>query len=111
MNKERFLELYKQFSLETAYCLFIKTDHPAYIELLTIKNEYSIIWALERLQDSIGHDHGDNFDPNNNPWLSTQLISEYTNGACWDGFSDEYAGMLEEIRNHLFQWGRNQNYI
>jgi hypothetical protein len=111
MNKERFLQLHKQHCLETCYMSFTDTSHPAYIELATLKNEYGIVWTLERLKDSIEHDIGDVFDHDNDPWLSTVLLGVYTSGICWDGFPSEHAGMLDEIRNHLLQWGRNQNYI
>jgi hypothetical protein len=106
MNKDRFLQLHRWYCLDTSFLSYTMIDHPAYIELLTLNNEYGIIWALERLKDTISHDLGDDFDATNSPWLSTQLISEYTNGTCWDGFPNEYAGMLNEIRSHLLQWGK-----
>jgi hypothetical protein len=125
MNKDKFLQLHKQHSLETCYMSFTDTNHPAYIELATLKNEYGIVWALERLKDSIGHDTDwrpnvigeytnnicSSYDPNNNPWLSIALLGKYTDGVCWKGFSDEHAGMLNEIRAHLINWGKNQNFI
>jgi hypothetical protein len=111
MNKEKFLQLHKQYSLDTAFLSFTKTDHPAYVELSVLKNEWGIIWALERLKDSIGHDRGDDYDSSNDPWLSIALLGEYTDGVCWKEFPEKYAGMLNELRAHLLQWSKNENYI
>lgn len=111
MNKKRFLELHQQYCLDTGHLSFIMTDHPAYIDLLTFNNQDGIVWSLERLKDTVGHDMGNDVDSSNCPWLSTRLISQYTNNTCWDGFPNEYAGMLNEIRSHLLQWGRSNNYL
>jgi hypothetical protein len=111
MNKDKFLQLHKQYCLDTALLSFTKTDHPAYIELLTLKNQYGIVWALERLKASIGHDVGDTFDHDNSPWLSIHLLDEYSDMACLKGFPKEHAGKLNEVRDHIIQWGKNENYI
>lgn len=111
MNKDKYLQLHKRYSIDTAFLSFTKTDHPAYVELATVKNGWGITWALGRLKDSIGHDIGDVFDHDNDPWLSIALLGEYTDGTCWKGFSDEHAGVLNELRTHLIGWGRNENYI
>jgi hypothetical protein len=81
MDKARFLELHKQYCQDTVFLSFTKRDHPAYIELAAAGPE-AIPWALERLQDTVGHDRGDDFDSSNSPWLSTELLHVYSNGEC-----------------------------
>lgn len=108
MNKSEFLELVKQYSNETLFLSFTKRDHPAYIKLLTAGEEITP-WLLERLKDSIGHDHGDEMDLDNDPWLSIHLLGEITAGVCWDGFPSEHAGKLNEVRNFLLKYGENKN--
>ena len=110
MTKEEFLELVAQWSMETCFLSWHDTKHPAYLTLLEAGPSI-IPWLLERLQDSIGHDHGDDYDHTNSPWLSTCLLGDLTKGTAFMDFPEEYAGNLIEIRKHLLKWGRCQGHI
>lgn len=102
--KEEFMELVKQYSNETIYLSFIERKHPAYVSLLAAGQEI-VPWLLERLEDSIGHDRGNDMDHDNCPWLAISLLGEITAGVCWDGCPSEHAGRLNEVRSHLLKWG------
>lgn len=100
MNRERFIELVKQYSNETLFLSFMKGDHPAYVELMTAGKE-ALPWALEMLQDSIGQHSTDQ-----DPWLLINLIVEMTDGKCLDGHDlTKLAGNLKELRNACLEWG------
>ena len=110
MNKERFLELHKQYCEETAMMSMAMTSHPAYIELVSA-GKIAIPWALERLKDTIGRDEGDSLDISNSPHLSSELISKYTDSKCFYGFPKKYAGMVDVVRDFLLKWGESEGLI
>lgn len=109
MNKERFLELYRQWGHDTCFLSYHDKKHPSYIELL---HEGPVIlpWVLGRLQDSIGHDSGEAMDRDNDPWLSIVLIGELAEDS-FDDFPDEKRGHLPTLRSHLLAWGQSKGLI
>ena len=109
MTKDQFLNLHKQYCVDTAGLSYIRRDCPAYIKLLTAGAK-CIPWALERLQDSIGHDYG-NIDDLNSPWLSTDLLYKYTDGACLMNMPEQYAGKLDKVRGTILAWGKTGGLI
>jgi len=110
MNKEEVIQLVKQHSEDTVFLSFTKVNHPAYLALEAAGPEI-IPFLLERLQDSIGHDTGKAMDVSNNPWLSIHLINVLSNGTCLAKMPSEYAGRLDQVRNFILEWGRDQNLI
>ena len=110
MIKERFLQLHQQYCRDTVCLSFMSFVHPAYVELSKAGPE-ALPWALERLKDTIGHDLGESFDGTNSPWLSADLIGQYSVGVCWDGFPEKYSGMLDKVRDFLLQWGEARGHI
>lgn len=110
ITKEEFHCLIKQWCQDTMFQSYIDTKHPAYIKALQ-GGEEVIPWALERLKDSIGHDHGEDMDLDNSPWFNISLLSDLTNGECLATMPHEYAGMLLEIRCHILKWGKTKGFI
>jgi hypothetical protein len=110
MDKERFLDLHKQYSLDTVFLSSIEPDHPAYVELFNAGPDI-IPWLLERLQNTIGHDEGDTFDSANCIHLSTCLIGQLTHGRCWEGYPEELAGVVSQGREHILNWGRREGLL
>jgi|SRR5580704_15046842 hypothetical protein len=110
MIKEEFLQLCKEYCNDTIVLSFITRDHPVYQKLVEAGPDI-IPWVLERLKDSIGHDHGDQMDYDNNPWLSTHLLGDLTDGKCFGGMPREYAGRLREVRSYLLSWGQSRGLI
>src|ERR1035441_10390432 len=88
---------------------FTKRDHPALVKMLA-EGPKVIPWALERLKDSIGHDQGAAFDHTNDPHVLMYVISTLES-SCYEGFPEEYAGMLRELRSHILRWGATQGLI
>jgi hypothetical protein len=115
MTKEEFYELIKQWSYDTCFKSYQDMEHPAYIKAVQAGEEV-IPWALERLKDSIGHDHGNTYDHANSPWFTTCLIGELTKDE-WAAnipeadFHEEYAGRLDKIRECILQWGETKGLI
>lgn len=110
MNKERFLELYKTWSSETAVYSTHQVHHPAYLELKSAGNEI-VPWMLSRLQDTVGRDVGDKIDHDNSPWLSICLLHDIVGDECFKEFSYKHAGNLVKIRKHLLKWGKEKKFI
>ena len=110
MTKKEFLELYSQYCADTLVLSFIKLDHPAYIKLAQA-GDHIIPWVLQRLKDSIGHDHGDAMDRDNSPWLSISLLCDLTNEECLNELPEDGAGNLLVLRPHLLKWGEAQGLI
>ena len=109
MNKKEVFELIKQYSHDTKFLSsFAEYDHPAYLKLKEAGTEI-IPFLLERLQDSIGHDSGEDFDWDNSPWVSIALLGDITNGECFAGFPQEYAGQLDKLRAHILAWAPKSN--
>lgn len=108
MTKEEFIELTKEYSRETIFYSFIKQDHPAFIKLMAGESEI-IPWALERLMETIGHDRGDAFKQDNDPWL---LFSVLWNVVCpIPKLPKEHAGRLSKIREYWLEWGVDNGYF
>jgi hypothetical protein len=110
MDKEEFLALVKQYSNETTFLSFTDYGHPAFIKLLSVGYEI-IPWLLGRLQDSVGHDHGDTMDRDNCPWLTIALLAKITDGECLMSLPEEHAGKLDEVRGNILQWGRQHKLL
>src|SRR5271170_8336708 len=106
MNKGEVYTLIKQFSNETAHYGYTATDHPAYKELANAGKEI-LPFLLERLEDSVNRDIGLRFDPDNDPWLTINLIIRASDEACIEGFSYEHAGWLVGLRSHILKWGES----
>src|ERR1700722_20083994 len=98
MNKEEFIELIKQYSLDTMFLSFLKRDHPAYINLVNAGSE-AIPFALERLEASIGHDHDSQMIMTNNIWLLLDLLWHYTDHKCCEGYPIKDAGKMDKRRD------------
>ena len=110
MNRERFVDLVKQYSNDTLFRSGLNTDHRAYIELMEAGEE-TIPWALERLQDSVGHDRDESMDLDNDPWLLLNLIVEMTYGKCLVGHDlTKLAGNLEELRKACLEWASSEMF-
>ena len=100
MTKEECYALIKKHSNETIFLSYHPTDIASYKELLAGGNEI-IPFVLERLKDSIGHDRGNAMNWDNCSWLAISLLTEFTNGACLDGFPHEYSGQLVRLREYV----------
>lgn len=110
MIKEEFIALVKEYSNDTATSSFHKEDHPAYVKMLAAGLKI-IPLALERLQDSIGHDEGDTFDIDNDPHMLIHLIAQLTDKACFKSFPKKHAGKLDMLRKYVLKWGKAEEFI
>lgn len=111
MTKDKLLQLYKQYAHDNMFRSYYNPYDPSYHELL--RGGPAILpMVVERLKDSIGHDSGENFDHDNDPWLSITLMDELTLGECTKDMPKEYVGNLNEIRDYcLSWWDRNGDLI
>lgn len=110
MTKEEFYELIKQWSRDTCFLSYHDIEHQAYLKALQAGEEV-IPWALERLKDSIGHDSGDDMDPDNSPWFTTCLLCDLSKGECLATMPRKYAGMLVKVREHILKWGESKGLV
>ena len=92
MNKDKFLELYKQYSRETVLLSFLHQKHPAYVELLSA-GEDIVPWLFERLKDFSNETF---IDQENDPWLSINLIHNLA-PEYWYGWNTDNNGQLTKI--------------
>lgn len=110
MNREEVHALIKQWSHETCFLSFHDRKHPAYRALVAAGEEV-VPFILERLQDSIGHDSGDDMDHDNSPWISVCVIGDITKHASTKDFPREHAGCLDELRKHILDWGKKNAHL
>lgn len=108
MTKEEFFELLKQYSNETRYLSFVKTDHSAMMSMVAAGPK-ALPWALESLRNSIGHDSGDDMDWDNCPHASLYVIGMLSHSECYDGLPEEYVGKVAKLREFVLNWALLSN--